>query len=409
MRLRASRSAPFLLLGTCFPFVACSDDRPVYPPIVINVVGSGATGTGATGNETSSGDQTGSGDVSNGGSGTAGGSGSTGGNSNAPPSVCTNFWGGQDPPVKTKCDLDHLEDGGELSGDVDSDTTWKGGKSYTLKGIVRVMAGKTLTIEPCTVIKGYDASAALVVRSGPLGDDICSYDSGKPSPGGKLMAVGEPMAPIIFTSNKPKGKRKKSDWGGVLLLGNAHVNNVEPNTRIAAEGLIQTECYGWHTDEFDAESSGRLEYVRIEFASQRVSSDLETNGLTLGGVGSGTTLRYLQVTNSGDDCFEWFGGTVNADHLVAYNCEDDMFDIDTGYSGHLQFLFGRGDTGVSTEETSYAYEVTQGPTSGQIKFPTSAQISNATQCGSGSLCERYWKTRSCRAFRRPPVNAGCTY
>lgn len=390
MRFRA-QSFAFLALPVClFTVVACSDDPPIYPPIVINIIGSGAVGIGASssaGATTSVGDQSsGGGDSTTAGGSNAGNS-STGGSSPAVPAHCAAFNSGQPPAPKTQCDLDKLADGGELKGDVSADQTLKSGKVYTLNGEVRVMPGKTLTIEPCVKIVGKDEKAVLVVMSSALGDTGagCTYHAGKkPTPAGKLVAVGEPMAPIIFTSAKPVGQRKPGDWGGVLLLGNARNDQARDGVQVPTEGLLALECYGYHTDEFNTESSGHLEYVRIEYASQRVNADQETNGLTLAALGSGTEIHYVEVSNSADDCFEWFGGVVNADHLIATNCDDDMFDIDTGYSGHLQYLFGREDI-KSTEVNSFAFEVTQGPGAGMLPAGvlTKAQISNTTQCGSG--------------------------
>ena len=392
MRFRAQRFAFLAVPAAFLACVACSDDRPVYPPIVINIIGGGADGVGnatSSGDTTSTGDQPSStgGSSSDGGSSTGGsntGGSSTGGSSSTGAggllAHCGNFWSGQDPPVKTQCDLANLKDGGDVKGDISADTTLKSGNFYTLKGVVRVMQDKTLTIEPCVKIMGADPSSVLVVLSSALGNPTqgCSYPGGTMTHGGKLMAVGEPMAPIIFTSSKPVGHRAASDWGGVLLLGNAFSELAAPNVRVGAEGLVKTECYGYHTTEFNDESSGDLEYARIEYASQSVASGSETNGLTLAGQGTGTVVRYVQVGNSGDDCFEWFGGVMNADHLVAYNCDDDTFDMDTGFSGHLQNLFGRQDI-RSTEDNSFAYEV------GSNKNTTSsAQISNTTQCGSGA-------------------------
>jgi hypothetical protein len=381
MPLRAARYITFALPLTLL--TGCGDEPPVYPPIVIiGDLGSGGTGT-SPGNQ-AGGSQGPS--PSAGSSNTSGGSSSNGGSGGSANgglfAHCSQFYSAPEPPVKTACDLGKLEDGGELKGDVTSDRTLKGGRSYTLSGVVRVMQGKTLTIEPCTKIMGKDSDAVLVVMSSALGDPTagCTFQGGTMTPGGKLVAVGEPMAPIIFTSSKPVGQRAPGDWGGLLLLGNARNDLAKKTARVGVEGLARSECHGYHTDEFNDESSGRLEYVRIEYASRQVSTDSETNGLTFGSLGRGTIVRYVMVSNSNDDCFEWFGGTMNADHLIALNCDDDMFDIDNGYSGHLQFLFGREYTS-STENDSRGFEITQGD--GTSSVLTSVKISNATMCGAG--------------------------
>lgn len=376
----------FVLL-LCAPLLplACNDTTPAYPAIVIYGDGSnGASdGTGLTG----SGNDTSSGNTNSGGNGNNTNTG--GGNSSAPTGHCAQPWSGDDPPVgKVQCDLDALTDGEPISGDIKADRTLTSGHSYHLKGAVRVFPGVTLTVEPCVKVIGDSSDAVLAVLSGALGDPSaqCYYDSGEPGPGGKLVAVGEPMAPIIFTSSKPKGQRNPGDWGGIILMGNAQNNQAlgTPNssgTRVPIEGLERAECHGWYSDKFNDESSGELKYVRIEYASKQLVKDNETNGLTLGSLGSGTKLHYIMVSNSADDCFEWFGGAVNADHLIALNCDDDMFDGDQGFSGKLQFLFGRQWTST-TELDSRGFEI-DGSVAPTFTPPTTEQVSNFTICGGG--------------------------
>lgn len=380
-----------LIVGAVFGWipltVACGDEPPIYPPLP-NVgadtstgdTGSGAGSSGAPGKGGSSGkggngsSQGGKGN-SNGGSQGNGGSGATTGN------YCEDWWGGEAPPAPSvDCDLGALSDGGDLTGDITTDKSLESGKFYTLKGVTRVMPGKTLTIPPCVEVRGQNPNAVLVVLSGALGNPAtaCSFPSGEPGPGGKLMAVGEPMAPIIFTSSKEKGQRAPGDWGGLLLLGNARNNVANENTRDTIEGLENTECHGWYTDKFNGESSGALEYVRVEYASRQTSLNEETNNLTLASIGSGTSIHHVMSANSNDDCFEWFGGTVNADHLIALNCDDDMFDSDRGFAGKVQFTFGR-QYPVTVEHDSSGFEID----SSQHVPHTTGQWSNFTMCGGG--------------------------
>jgi hypothetical protein len=388
MRLsRRSSSALLFSLLAC----ACSDNSPTYPAIVIygnpgdgTGTGTGATtGTGLTGSGDAS-SSGGSGNISNGGTSSAGSSGA-----NDLFAHCGELWSGQDPPVgKVQCDMNALTDDGDLTGDITADRTLISGHSYSLKGGVRVMPGVTLTIEPCVKVIGQASDSVLAVLSGAVGDPNrqCFYASGKPTQGGKLMAVGEPMAPIVFTSSKPVGQRAPGDWGGVILMGNGF-NNLAlsddgvSGTQVPIEGLARTECFGWPTDEFNTESSGKLQYVRIEYASRQLSADNETNGLTLGALGSGTELHYIEVSNSADDCMEWFGGAVNGDHLISLNCDDDEFDWDNGFSGKLQFLFGR-QYQTTTEIDSRGFEIDGAPSPDNAPF-TKAQASNFTVCGGG--------------------------
>src|SRR4051812_15922160 len=173
------------------------------------------------------------------------------------------------------------------------------------------MNGAVLSISACTKIVGTDSTAVLAIL-----------------PGAKIEAVGTQDAPILFTSSQPKGSRAPGDWGGLIILGNARTNLATDVVRPAIEGLVKAELYGSNTDAHNAESSGSLIYVRAECVGRQIGPDNEVNGITFGAVGSGTTVSHVEVSNCTDDCFEWFGGAVNADHLIALNCDDDEFDTD---------------------------------------------------------------------------------
>jgi hypothetical protein len=267
-----------------------------------------------------------------------------------------------EPAPAAECDIDALSEGAiTLTGNIDVDLTLESGKSYVLDGPTRVLAGRTLTIEPCVKIVGQGPTSLLAVL-----------------PGARIEAVGEPDAPIVFTSKEPRGSRAPGDWGGLIILGNARTN--EPS-RPAIEGLESVELFGSTTDELNDENSGTLAYVRIEFVGREIGTNNETNGLTLGGVGRGTTIHHVMVSNSIDDCFEWFGGTVNASYLVALNCDDDMFDTDLGYQGTVQFAFGR-QYPVTLETDSNGFEMDSSPSNINAEPATSARWSNVTLCGT---------------------------
>ncbi len=200
----------------------------------------------------------------------------------------------------------------EVTTDILSSTTWSADKVYLLKDFVHVRSGATLTIEAGTIIKGDKASKASLIIL----------------PGGKISAIGTPTKPIVFTSNLPKGQRAAGDWGGLIILGKGIVNK--------AAATVEGEGSPFGGAD-NADNSGTLKYVRIEFAGVPFEADKEINGLTLGGVGSGTTIDYVQVSYSGDDSFEWFGGAANAKHLVAYAGIDDDFDTDNGFVGNVQY------------------------------------------------------------------------
>ena len=146
----------------------------------------------------------------------------------------------------------------------------------------------------------------------------------------RLFAEGTATEPIVFTSGKSPGNRTPGDWGGIVLLGNAPTNRV---TEPIIEGGINSKYGG----SIVADNSGSLKYVRIEFAGIAADPNSEINGLTCGGVGSGTTLENIQVSYGNDDAYEFFGGTVNPKNLIAFATADDDFDFDFGFVGRLQF------------------------------------------------------------------------
>ena len=242
-----------------------------------------------------------------------------------------------------------------VKGSITTSTTWKVGTQYILSGFVYVEDGATLTIEPGTIIKGEKSSkGSLIVKRG-----------------GKIIANGTVDKPIVFTSNQAKGSRAAGDWGGLVLLGKAPVNK----TPAVIEGENLTEFGG--TDA--ADNSGSLKYVRIEFAGIAFETDKEINGLTFGGVGSGTTIDYVQVSHSGDDSFEWFGGTVNAKHLIAYRGLDDDFDTDNGYSGTVQYGLIIRDPAVADQAgDSNAFESDNDATGTEAMPKTAAKFANVT-------------------------------
>lgn len=199
-----------------------------------------------------------------------------------------------------------------LSGDVTTNKSLTADKAWTLKGYVYVKSGATLTIPAGTVIKSdLVEKGALIVE-----------------PGGKLMAEGTAAKPIVFTSGVSKGQRRAGDWGGIILLGNAPTNRSTPPT---IEGGVNRTYGGSNA----ADNSGVLKFVRIEFAGIAAAPNSEINGLTLGGVGSGTVIENVMVAYGNDDAFEFFGGTVNAKNLIAYACADDDYDFDFGYTGKI--------------------------------------------------------------------------
>jgi hypothetical protein len=348
--MTSSRIAFSLVLASAAVFTACGDDagddKPTSSAASTSAATSGSSGTGGSGAASSSA-STGSG---------AGG--------NAPETCAT----GEKPVV-------------ELSANVTADMTLSADNDYVLKGVVQVKSGSTLTIEPCTTIKGDKATLGTLVVE----------------PGAKIVADGEADKPIVFTSLAEPGDRAPGDWGGVVLLGRAPIN--VPGGTANVEG-ITGEGTNYGGDQAD-DNSGTLRYVRIEFSGILLSPDNEVNGLTFAGVGSGTTVDHVMVQRTLDDCFEFFGGTVNAKHLICSNNGDDGFDWDFGFAGKLQFLAVQQDPLFEDDTNGFEATTTQTRRSNApLSNPT---IYNATLCGKNLAADGPSSSTACSsaAPRRP--------
>lgn len=251
---------------------------------------------------------------------------------------------------------------GKEIGNGDQEFVFKGKQTlkkgtYLLKGWVYIADGSELTIEPGTIIKGdKDTKAALIVERG-----------------GRLNAKGTATSPIVFTSEQAKGNRRPGDWGGVILCGKAENNQKE----MQIEGGPRTK----HGGNDNADNSGILSYVRIEFAGYPFQTDKEINGLTFGSVGSGTQIDHIQVSYSNDDSYEWFGGDVNCKYLIAYHGWDDDFDTDNGFSGKVQFGLAVRDPRIADASQSNGFESDNCADGSAVTPSTSATFSNITFIG----------------------------
>ncbi|MBK8145975.1 MAG: T9SS type A sorting domain-containing protein [Bacteroidetes bacterium] len=225
-----------------------------------------------------------------------------------------------------------------ITGNITGNVMWNYDTIYLLSGKVYLINGATLTIAPGTIIKGdYSAagSALIVTR------------------GAKIYAIGEPSRPIVFTSSQTPGNRATGDWGGLVIAGNAKVNVPGGIGTFEGGNLANPNAGGGGPADGqfgglnDLDNSGELKYVRIEYAGYPFAPNNELNGLTMGGVGSGTKISYVQVSYGFDDSFEWFGGTVSCNHLISYRTNDDDFDSDFGFRGNIQFGVAMRDTAVA--------------------------------------------------------------
>ena len=214
-----------------------------------------------------------------------------------------------------------------VEGDIDSDVTWTSENTYFLNNQAFVKSGATLTIEAGTVIVGrYDAN----------------YSADNPAPclvieqGGKIMAEGTAAAPITFKSELESTDANYGNgrglWGGLIINGYAPIANEGGTSNV--EGLTGVVYGGNDPDD----NSGVLRYVRVWNGGSSIAPDNEINGITLAGVGRGTTVEFCEVGLNLDDGFEMFGGTVDLKYCSAVSVGDDAFDTDAGYQGRGQFL-----------------------------------------------------------------------
>jgi hypothetical protein len=255
----------------------------------------------------------------------------------------------------------------DVRGTISIDQHWVKDKTYRLRGYVYVNNGATITIDAGTkIVSNKDSAGVLVI-----------YRTAK------INATGTATDPIVFTSNE--ATPQPGDLGGVVLVGQASGNG----NHAVLEGGVDA-AFSVFGGTNDADNSGTMKYVRIEYAGKAVNPGDEINGLSLYGVGSATTLEYIQVVRGLDDAFEFFGGTVNAKHLIAYNCADDDFDMDDGFRGKIQFAIsvkdpkftdGKGTTGdisnnfeVDNVNPSNGFAFNRAP----ITFPV---LSNFTAVG----------------------------
>lgn len=231
----------------------------------------------------------------------------------------------------------------DVEGVIEGNVTWTANKIYRLKGYVRVGEEAVFGTITKTGVLTIEAGTVIIGDKGTKGTLVVQR-------GSKLIANGTASAPIVFTSAEGVGSRAPGDWGGVVICGKA------PNN---LTGTIELEggYKGFHGGTAADDNSGSLKYVRIEYAGIPLNPNQEINSLTMGSVGSGTTLEYIQASFGLDDSFEWFGGTVNAKYLIAYKGTDDDFDVDNGYVGNVQFGLGYRDGNLADASGSNGFEV----------------------------------------------------
>ena len=258
---------------------------------------------------------------------------------------------------------------------------WNANTTYILNGLVYLEEGGRLNIPAGTVVK---------FRNDPDGSASADNTSALiTTKGAQIFAEGRADAPIIFTAeaddpsdpndiNDPQFVR--GQWGGLILLGNGTL--ATQNSIAQIEGISAGETrasYGGGANPNDTESSGVLRYVSIRHGGRALTTDNEINGLTLGGVGRGTVIEYVEVFANDDDGIEWFGGTVDTKYAVVAYCADDSYDYDLGWRGRGQFWFSLNNNDIAGRggEHDGAIPDAQPP----YANPT---IANVTYIGSGA-------------------------
>ncbi len=215
-----------------------------------------------------------------------------------------------------------------ITGNITTNQIWPEKCRVNIDGLVKVQPGVTVTIKPGALVAGVDPP------SDPVHNNTSALIFLR---GSKINAAGTAAKPILMQSSDhldSVGGGHVGDWGGLTINGNAPVNC--PGGECLAEGLTGVPFGG--NDPHD--SSGVMRFVRLEFSGKELTPDNELNCITINGVGDGTTWDHTQTNVCFDDCHEWFGGTVNGDHLVSSGCGDDQFDTQLGTVGKFQWLLG---------------------------------------------------------------------
>ena len=259
-----------------------------------------------------------------------------------------------------------------INSNITSNTTWETGRIYILSGRIAVTAGNTLTIQPGVIVKGEvgtgsNATALVVAR------------------GAKINAVGTASAPIIFTTVADEitpGQIASPNldpvlsglWGGLIVLGNAKGSFAGDVKEIQIEGIPPSDTNGLYGGDNDQDNSGTIKYISIRHGGANIGEGNEINGLTLGGVGSGTVIENVEVVANQDDGIEWFGGAVSVKNALVWNAGDDAIDTDQAWSGTLDNFIV-----ITGGETDHALEI-DGPEGSALGAHT---IKNGTIKGNG--------------------------
>lgn len=232
---------------------------------------------------------------------------------------------------------------------------------YKLSGKLQINEGGTLTIPAGTRIEGTSGTSSYIAVA----------------QGGKIFVNGTASSPVVMTSGLTT--KHAGDWGGLVICGKAPINRVTGGAS-TAQSEVADLTYGGTVSN---DNSGKLEYLRIEYAGAAFNSEKEFNGLSLFGVGSGTLINYVEFFHGADDGVEFFGGTVNTSNLISIGNEDDQFDWTEGWNGtntnwYGKIDFGKGNRGIEADNFEFGF------TNTPLSNPS---ITNLTLVGPGSTAD----------------------
>mgnify|MGYP006426646437 CR=1 FL=1 len=270
------------------------------------------------------------------------------------------------------------EDGEEVN-----EVTWTSDNVYLLDNFVFVRENQTLNIEPGTIIKGIAGSgenaAALIVTRGAQIFADGNPGSDDPATADPIIftAEADPVTPDTDPSEDiGLGNTTRGEWGGVILLGDAELNSDPGETNIEGVPGDDRTLYGGSNNGHNV---GVFRFVSIRHTGSQLANGDEIQGLTLGGIGSGSTIEYVESYASDDDGFEWFGGTVNHKNMIAAWASDDSFDMDEGYRGSNQFWLA-----VQAGDAAGRIAEQDGGTNPEDGTPIAdVRVANATYIGMG--------------------------
>ncbi len=261
----------------------------------------------------------------------------------------------------------------------------RAGTIYSISG--RTEVGTDRGIDPASPTPG-SAQGILPIEAGVRifasgGSDYLLVNRGS-----QIFAEGTATQPIVFTSRQnvegTTNETSQGQWGGLVIAGRAPQANCQLTAPVTCTGTVEgtSAFYGGNTP---TDNSGRIRYVQIKYSGFEISSGNELQGLTMAGVGSGTTVDHVQIHNSSDDGIEIFGGNVNLRHLVITGADDDGLDTDTGWRGGAQFGIVTQRPPNSTSRSA-GFEFSSAPASTPLasRYVSQPKIANFTLVGRNS-------------------------